>query len=302
MATQTLPQPTRSRQSAAPAVKRFTLADIKTGGSRRPNAYLLYAVEGWGKTSLGSQVPAPIFIQSRGETGLDTLIQNGLVKETPSFPECQSWTDIIDAVDVLLAESHNYRTLVLDTINGAERLCHEHVCARDFGNDWGETGFLSYGKGPECAIADWLMLIQKLDKLRNEKGMSIFLLGHAKVKAFKNPQGADFDRYQVEVNDKTYSVTAKWADCILFGNFETVVKQGKKDATDLSKKGKAVDIYRALFTERRPAFDAKNRLGLPCEIEMGESAEEAWVNLLAAIKAGRKPLEAAPISETEGAQ
>ncbi len=269
-------------------MKRYTLADIRSSGPRKPNAHFLYAVEGWGKTSLGAQTPAPIFIQSRGETGLETLIQNNLVKETPSFPECHSWTDILDAIDLLLAETHPYRTLVMDTVNGAERLCHEHVCTRDFGGDWGEHGFLSYGKGPEVSIAEWLMLLQKLDKLRNEKGMTIFLLGHAKVATFKNPQGADFDRYQAEMHKTTYAVTAKWADSILFGNFETVVKQGKKDATDLNKKGKAVDVYRALFTQRMPAFDAKNRLGLPVEIEMGESAEEAWANLLGALKAGRE--------------
>jgi len=274
-------------QSAVPA-RRFTLADIKSSGPRKPNAHFLYAVEGWGKTSIGAQAPAPIFIQSRGETGLETLIQNGLVKETPAFPECQSWTDINDAIDVLLGESHPYRTLVMDTVNGAERLCHEFVCQRDFGGDWGEHGFLSYGKGPKVSIADWLLLLQKLDKLRTEKGMTIFLLGHAKVGTFKNPQGADFDRYQADMDKETYAVTAKWADSILFGNFETVVQQGKKQATDVSRKGKAVDVYRALFTQRMPAFDAKNRLGLPPEIDMGDSPEAAWANLLAALKAGKE--------------
>lgn len=288
------------RQSAAPPAKRFTLADIRSSGPRKPNAHFLYAVEGWGKTSLGTQTPAPIFIQSRGETGLDTLIQNNLVAETPSFPECQNWSDVNDALDVLQSEAHPYRTLVVDTVNGLERLCHEHVCAREFGGDWGEHGFLSYGKGPKVSIADWLLLLQKLDKLRTEKGMSIFLLGHAKVGTFKNPQGADFDRYQAEMDKETYAVTAKWADSILFGNFETVVKQGKKDATDVNRKGKAVDVYRALFTQRMPAFDAKNRLGLPPEIEMGESPQEAWANLLDAMKTGREPkpvaTEEAPIA------
>jgi hypothetical protein len=282
-------------QSAPTPAKRFTLADIKTSGPRKPNAHFLYAVEGWGKTSLAAQTPSPIFIQSRGETGLETLIQNGLVSETPAFPECQSWSDINDAVDTLLHEQHPYKTLVMDTVNGAERLCHEHVCERDFGGDWGEHGFLSYGKGPKVSIADWLLLLQKLDRLRNEKGMTIFLLGHAKVGTFKNPQGADFDRYQAEMDKETYAVTAKWADSILFGNFETTVNQGKKAASDLSRKGKAVDVYRALFTQRMPAFDAKNRLGLPAEVEMGESPEEAWKNLVDAIKAGRV------VATTEGA-
>src|SRR6185312_1457365 len=237
MATQTLPQPTRSRQSAAAPAKRFTLADIKTGGSGLPNRYMLYAVEGWGKTSLAAKTPKPIFIQSRGETGLETLIQSQLLPETPSFPEAHNWSDITDAVDLLLAEDHPYRTLVIDTLNGAERLCFEHVCVRDFGGDWGERGFASYGKGPQVAVADWLMFLQKLDRLRTEKKMTIFALSHAKVTTFKNPEGADYDRYQAEMDKNIYGVTSKWADAILFGNFQVTVNT--KRASD--GKGKAVD-------------------------------------------------------------
>jgi hypothetical protein len=40
---------------------------------------------------------------------------------------------------------------------------------RDFGGDWGDHGFLSYGKGPKVSIADWLLLLQKLDKLRTRR-------------------------------------------------------------------------------------------------------------------------------------
>lgn len=183
-------------------------------------------------------------------------------------------------MDLLITEQHPYRTLVLDTLNGLERLCFEHVCTRDFGGDWGERGFASYGKGPQVAVAEWLLFLQKLDKLRTEKKMTIFALSHAKVTTFKNPEGADYDRYQADMDKNTYGVTSKWADAILFGNFQVTVST--KKATD--GKGKAVDKVRTMFTERGPAFDAKNRMGLPPEIDMGESADEAWTNFSAAIK------------------
>jgi hypothetical protein len=265
-------------QSASPA-KRFTLADIVSTTTGRPNAYLLYAVEGWGKTSLASKTPRPIFLQSRGETGLDTLIHNGLVAETPHFPECNTWQDALDAVDVLLDEDHGFRCLPIDTVNGLERLCFEHVCTRDFGGDWGERGFASYGKGPQVAVAEWLMFLQKLDKLRAQKGMTIFMLSHAKVITFKNPEGADYDRYQADMDKNIYSITAKWADAVLFGNFQVTVNT--KKAGDA--KGKAVDKFRTLYTERGPAFDGKNRMGMPPEIDMGENPDEAWANFKASL-------------------
>ncbi len=242
---------------------------------------MIYAVEGFGKTSISAKSPKPIFIQSSGETGLETLIQAGMLPETPRFPECTSFREVLDAIDTLLEEDHPYRTLVMDTANGAERLCHESVCVRDFGGDWGEKGFASYGKGPDVAMADWLMLLQKLDKLREKKKMTIFLLFHAKIVTFKNPVGSDFDRYQPDVHKTTWGATAKWADAILFGNFDVVVDSKGK------AKGKGTIKRRVMYTERSAAFDAKNRMGLAIEIDMGDSPDEAWAALAGALKEAR---------------
>jgi hypothetical protein len=78
MATQTAPRPPRSAQPATPSnVVRMSLQSIVTKGTGLPNRYVVYAVEGFGKTSLAAHYPKPIFIQSRGETGLETLIDAG---------------------------------------------------------------------------------------------------------------------------------------------------------------------------------------------------------------------------------
>ena len=54
------------------------------------------------------------------------------------------------------------------------------------------------------------------------------------------------------------------------------------------KRGKGTGgKFRIMYTERSAAYDAKNRLGLSSEIEMGDSAAEAWAAFMAAIKAGR---------------
>ena len=276
----------RSSGSHQPApVKLPPLSElISNKGSGLPNRYILHAVEGWGKTSFGAHTRKPIFIQSKGETGLETLIDAGRVANTAHFPECQTWAELRSYVAALLTQEHDYGTMVIDTLNGAERLCHEAVCARDFGGDWGERGFASYGKGPEVAASEWRLFLNDLDRLRIERKLTIFCLAHTKVQNFKNPDGLDFDRYQPELHKTTWSLTHKWADVILFGNFETTVAVEKE-----SKRGKAKGgNHRVMYTERSAAFDAKNRLGLPAEVDMGESAAEAWKNFMAAIVEGRK--------------
>lgn len=251
---------------------------------------MLHALEGWGKTSFAAHMPKPIFLQSRGETGLETLIDSGQLSETPHFPECQSWPEVLGAIQLLIDQEHEFRTLVVDTVNGAERLCHEHVCARDFNGDWTDGGFMGYHRGFEVSLADWRQLLSALDELRATKRMNVVLLCHTRVKPFRNPEGADFDRYSPDMNEKTWSLTHKWADVVLFGNFSTTVvgKRGKEE-TDPSKRGKGTGGQaRVLYTVRTAAYDAKNRIGLPHEIEMGDSPAQAWASYLTAVKAARE--------------
>jgi hypothetical protein len=266
----------------SPDGRRPTLADVITAGSGRPSRGVIYGPEGGGKTSLGCMFPGPIGLMTRGETGLETLIDAGRVPETPHFPELSSFQAALDAIRLLTDQQHNYRTLVIDTINGVERLCHEHVCQREFGGRWGRDGFTSFNTGYEVALAYWRELLGALDRLREVRRMGIIALAHAKIAPFKNPEGADYDRFTPDLHPKTWGLTHKWADYVLFLNFETYVDGDRSQRA----KGKG-GTRRVLHTERTAAFDAKNRHGLPERIDCGDSAAEAWANLAAAMKAAK---------------
>lgn len=288
MRTARTSQPTGLGQSAV-AAKVFSLTDIATKGKPLPNRYGLHSIPGFGKTSMLAYARNPIFLMTRGETGLTSLIDAGQLPPTPHLPELQSWPELLAAVKFLRTGEHNFKTLVLDTGNGAERLMHEYVCERDFAGDWGERGFMGYMRGYEVALADWRLFLNELDALRTERGMTVFILFHTRIKTFKNPSGADYDRYAPQMHDKTWTLTQGWLDCILFGNFEVTVMSGTRVA-DANKKGKAAELsHRIIYTSSdNPTFDAKNRLGLEPEIEMGDSAEEGWANLAKAISGARK--------------
>jgi hypothetical protein len=269
-------------------MKRPAISEVTGKGGGLPHRYILHATEGWGKTSFGAQTPKPVFLQTGGETGLETLIDAGRLPEVAHFPAVQTWEDLLGAIETLTVEEHPFRTLVLDTLNGAESLCHSFICARDFAGEWGNKGFGTYNKGYEVSLPEWSGLLGKLDRLRAERKMTVLLLCHTRVRPFRNPEGPDYDRYQPDVHEKTWGLSHKWADCVLFGNFEVTVQVDKADA----KKGKGTGgACRLMYTERHAAYDAKNRLGLTPEIEMGSSPSEAWTNFLGAIKAGRGKTE-----------
>lgn len=286
------PRSTRPTSPEPPKVK-FDLSAITTKGNSLPNRYILHGREGWGKTSFAAQTPKPIFLETRGETGLETLIDANQLADVPHFPEVQNWTQLLGYIDALCETEHQYKTLVIDTLNGAERLCHEHVCTRDFSGNWTDSGFMGYMRGYEVSLADWRQLLTALDRLRETKRMGIMALVHTKIKPYKNPSGADYDRFAPDMHDKTWSLSHRWADSVLFGNFDvtlTAVQENKKTG---SSRGKAVGgKFRILYTENDAAYDAKNRLGLAPEIEMGDSPKEAWNNFVAALKLGREGIDA----------
>lgn len=280
----------RSARPANAQPQRLSLSDVTGKGKGLPSRVILHGLEGVGKTSWAANAPAPVFLMARGETGLETLIDSGRLPEVPHFPECNTWEILMGAIESLATEEHQFKTVVLDTLNGCERLCHESVCARLFNNDWGKQGFTSYQQGFEASLADWRQLLIALDGLRERKKMAVIALCHTKVKTFKNPEGADYDRYQPDMNEKTWGLTHKWADIVLFANFHTVIEDEKKRKA-------AGGQLRVMHTERRAAFDAKNRAGLPEEIDMGANGKDAWGNFMKALQAGK-----AKVAEKGGAE
>jgi hypothetical protein len=217
-------------------------------------AMVINAVEKWGKTTTAAYAPNPIILMARGETGYDTLLSAGLVPAVPA-ELVESYDRLLEVLDTLIEAPGDRKTVVLDAIGGFERLTHEHCCYRDFGNDWTDRGFASFQKGYDISVTYWLAVLQRLEKLKNA-GLVVVMLGHIKTKMHNNPMGANFDRYISDVHEKTWAATAKWADCILFGNFLTIV--------DAKKGAKAKGI-------------AGNRYGMDAEIYLpSDDHTAAW--------------------------
>lgn len=282
MAT-TVSRPTRSPNVSQSAPRDWGAA-VRTKGSGLPSRLILHGVEGVGKTSFAASAPKPIVLMARGETGLETLIDTGQLPEVPHLPEIMDWHELLSAIEWLTTAEHDHKTLVLDTLNGCERLCHEAVCAREFNGDWSERGFTGYQRGWEISLADWREFLGLLDRLRERKRMAIIALCHTKVKPFKNPEGPDYDRYQPDMHEKTWGLTHKWSDIVLFANH--YVEVVTDNANSKKGKGRSAQV-RVMYTTRHAAYDAKHRHGLPDDIAMGNSGSEAWSNFMQAIKSAK---------------
>lgn len=216
------------------------VADIQKGTGIGPIRVLLYGPEGIGKTTFAAGAPNPVFIGAEDGFGL---------LDVARFPEPKSWDEVISDVVSLRVENHDYKTLVLDTIDWLEPLCYDYVCK--VGGKASIEDF-PYGKGYVSALEQWRALVAEIERLRKAKGMNIIALAHAKVSTFANPVGENFNHYTLKCNEKTAGLFREYCDCVLFANLRVEVE-----------KKKAVGAERVIYTSRGAAFEAKNRFDLP---------------------------------------
>lgn len=223
------------------------LTNVARGKQREPYRVLLAGVEGIGKTTFAAAAPSPIFIEpERGSGHLDV----------PRFPPPTNLPDVLEAVQELTVSEHAFQTVVIDTIDWLEPMVWAFVCSRDGKSDVEDYG---YGKGYQVALDEWRKVLSALERLEKAKGMNVILLAHTQLRSFKNPEGDDFDRYELKLHAKAGGLVKEWVKAVLFTNYETYAVKAKN-----ALKAKGVSSgARLIFTTRSAAYDAKNRYSLP---------------------------------------
>lgn len=244
----------------------FSLASIKRSGVPRPPRQVIYGPEGCGKTTYGASAPKPIFLPT--ENGIDA-------QSVDAFPLLRSWKEMEDAITVLANESHDYETVVLDSIDWAENLMLNQVAA-----DYGLPAFdsnakeLAYGRGTRAAADYMLRLLDGLDYLRDTKNMGIIVIAHAAVKRFDDPANDAYDTYDLKLNKELGAKLAEWCDLIGFANFKVSVKEEKVGINGKKKRGLGSG-ERVLYTQARPAWKAKSRWAIPEQLPFDYSSVSA---------------------------
>lgn len=216
---------------------------------------VVYGPEGIGKSTFASRFPDPLFIDTEGSTNHMDVKR----LEKPS-----SWTMLMQEVQYIKSTPGICKTLVIDTVDWAEQLCVEHICAKH--NKTGIEDF-GYGNGYVYVKEELGRFLNMLNDLI-EHNINIVLTAHAQIRKFEQPDelGA-YDRYELKLGKKTSSQTSplvkEWADMVLFANYKTI----SVAVDDKGKKHKAQGGKRIMYTAHHPCWDAKNRHGLPEEME-----------------------------------
>lgn len=243
------------------------LGKVKRGRLRVPLRHLFYGPEGVGKTSLAADAGNVLFLDIEGGSARIDAPRYLYRDENPATDHVpRSYDEVVAALhDLINNPAHGYDALVIDTIDALESLLHKWICARD-----GKAGIegYGYGKGYRAALEEIRHFLSLLDTARARGNMHVIIVGHSTVETFKNPEGEDFDRYQLRLHKLAAGQIKEWSDVVGFIHFEGGGAKLKGDETQ-SKRARGWATGRRLIElERTAAWDAKCRLQLPPQLEL----------------------------------
>lgn len=252
--------------------------NISTGTIPRAQRVVLYGVEGIGKTTLASHAPDPLFIDTEGGTAfMDVKRVDGV----------NGWEDLLATVHEVAVTPGCCKTLVIDTADWAEQKLIEWILKENNLKSIEEYGG-GYGKGVVYMGEKWAQFLRLCDRVI-DSGKNVVITAHAWMRKQELPDemGA-FDRWELKLSKRCAPMLKEWADCVLFCNYKTIVVTSENN----TKKG--AGGRRVIYTTHKPAFDAKNRHGLPDELDM---AYENIAVIFKGMEQGDKPVSAATLEK-----
>jgi hypothetical protein len=227
----------------------ISLANISKTSVSLPPRVLIHGLEGVGKTTLGAKFPSPVFLQT--EDGAPS----GLVVDT--FGHLLNYTDVVESITALGNEEHDYKTVVVDSLDRLEDIIWHKICED---NRWQSMESPGYGKGFVVADKYWREILDGLEWLRRTRNMNLVLLAHSIVEAVNDPRVPPYSSYQIRLHKRAKGIVASEMDLIAFLASDVRIIA---DSVGFKKHTRADgSAARYLHTEGRPSFLAKSRFSL----------------------------------------
>jgi len=201
---------------------------------------LVYGPSKIGKSTWCSHADGAIFLAT--EAGLNNL-------EVFQVP-IATWEQLLAAGAEVAEGKHPFKTIVIDTIDNAYRMCAEYVCAKykvEHESD------LAYGKGWALVTNEFYRVLNKLALLP----YGLFLVSHSQDKEIETRTGK-LTRIVPTLPDKARKIVIGMVDMILFCDLDTGVGADGKPA-----------VRRVIRTKPNVNYEAGDRTGrLPEVIDL----------------------------------
>jgi len=214
---------------------------------------IIYGPPGIGKTTFGASADGSIIIDCENGAG---AIRCSRTPYLATWPEIEKWLMAIER------EAHDYKTLVVDSLDWLLRRLEEAVS--------GSNGKLDstlnrshggYGAGKQV-LKNYVYqrLLPTLDRIVG-RGISVILLAHVKRTAVTDTDGITREKTTADLPDEFRNIFIEWSDFVCLA---------RQDAAG----------NRSLVTAETPQALAKNRYGLPKTVPL------AWPAFISAVASG----------------
>ena len=249
----------------------------------------IHGTAGIGKTTLASKMKNPIFLCL--EDGLGTLsVKHFTFKDSEKSKKvrhiAKTWAEVMESLEWLLDNDHEYNTLVIDTIDWLEPVLFQAVCDK---MGYKSIDAPTFGKGYSDAQRTFRSeFISHTNALRDQKGMMIVNIAHTHIKKFEDPETETYDRYELKLNRKIADLLMENSDIVFFMTYKkgTVKTQSGKVKTSTG------DVV--LYSKETASYLAKNRYQLDHELEPD------WAKISKQIRDNAKAnAEGVPIKKEE---
>jgi hypothetical protein len=236
--------------------------DLKTlvGIGDHPPRVCLMGKRGDGKTETATGAPKPFFFNLE-----KSRIRRNL---GPGNQAPETYAEVLDFIDSLLTQEHDYKSVIIDTVDTLEAMMTDHICKV---NGYKNINQTEWGVGLSKRDDEWRRFLGLLDKL-NERGMYIILVGHTIIQEMRDPLLPTFDRYDLKLHKRTGPIVLDWTDLNGFCMIKCYSSENgeRKTATTVGE--------RVICCQPNPAYEAKTRYGgIPNEIPMDWNVLEDYM-------------------------
>lgn len=217
-----------------PAQKTPPKADI------RDLTVLLYGRNKIGKSSYCANTDGALFLST--EPGLNHLEVFQVTITT--------WDEMLAACAEISSGNHPFKTIIIDTVDNAYRMCSEHVCKK---HKIEHESDLGYGKGYALINNEFYRVLNKLALLP----YGLFMISHAQEREFETARGKVM-RTVPTLPEKARKMVLGMVDLILYCDLEVTTDANGQQT-----------IRRVIRTKPNASYDAGDRTGrLPEVIDL----------------------------------
>lgn len=247
------------------------MAINRTKTESPPEMIVISGSNGSGKTTLADCMPAPYFLNVEN-TG---ALRNGIHHWTNG--PCPSFSDFKNAVMEFAKEEHDFKTLVVDSVNAIETLVINDIRKRNDGESNLARCDGGYNGGYNSLYSIMNDIAIRLCNIRDTRKVYIVMIIHSRPRDVELPGLSAFQQWQPNLTiTKNFDIADiykrecdMWLHC---WSKYTVIDDANDDAKVRRQLAVGGATKRLIGVEQTPTYFAKNRHGWTGSIDFEPNA------------------------------